>query len=276
MFDAPHPYPPALSPAPAVMERSIGLCRVVLGPEGLRQLAQSGSAKAILPRTAGLPEVVFLNTSGGLTAGDSLSLSLSLGNGVAAVATTQTAERAYRAGAGPAAQIKVSLSVAAGGWMDWLPQEMILYNGAKLHRDTEIILAPGAGCLSVETLVLGRAAMGERVTHLDLRDSRTIRRDGLPIAAERLRLNDVGLARTGAAMLGNARAIATLIRIGPGDWLAPVRAALTEPGVTGAASAVGDRLVVRLAAPDLWPLDQQLRRLLSVLRPGPLPRVWQM
>lgn len=230
----------------------------------------------MLPRTAGIPEVVFLNTSGGLTAGDSLSLSLCLGAGVAAVATTQTAERAYRAGDGPAAQVQVSLSVAAGGWLDWLPQEMILFNGARLHRDTDISLGPDAGCLTVETLVLGRAAMGERVTQLDLRDSRTIRQGGRPVAAERLHLHDAALARQGAAMLAGARAIATLIRIGPGDWLAPVRAALTEPGVTGAASAVGNRLVVRLAAPDLWPLQQQLRRLLCVLRPGPLPRVWQM
>lgn len=258
-----------------MMERSSGLCRVVIGPEGLRQLAQSGSAKAMLPRTSGLPEVVFVNTSGGLTAGDRLELSLALGKGVAAIATTQTAERAYRAGNGPAARVKVSLSVAQGGWLDWLPQEMILFNGARMHRETEISLALGAGCLSVETLVLGRAAMGERVTQLDLRDSRTIRCNGQPLAAERLHLNGAALSRTGAAMLGGARAITTLIRIGAGDWLGPVRAALTEPGVTGAASAVGNRLVVRLAAPDLWPLRKQLLRLLSILRPGPLPRVWQ-
>ena len=99
---------------------------------------------------------------------------------------------------------------------------------------------------------------------------------GQPLAAERLHLNGAALSRTGAAMLGDARAITTLIRIGAGDWLAPVRAALIEPGVTGAASAVGNRLVVRLAAPDLWPLRKQLLRLLSILRPGPLPRVWQM
>ena len=63
-------------------------------------MRQSGSAKVMLPRThSGVPEIVFLNTSGGLTSGDRLEYSVTLGAGTRARATTQTAERAYRAGA---------------------------------------------------------------------------------------------------------------------------------------------------------------------------------
>ena len=129
----------------------------------LRDLRQEGSAKAILPHSGGSePEVVFLNTSGGLTSGDRLSYAADLGPGVRVTATTQTAERAYRAGEG-AAQLDVRFRVGAGGWLDWLPQETILFDGGRLARRLEVDLAGDAAFTGLETLVLGRAAMGETV-----------------------------------------------------------------------------------------------------------------
>ena len=65
--------------APPTLQRSRGAASVRLGPgagrAALRGLVQSGSARAFLPRVHGGPvEVYFLNTSGGLTGGDRLSL----------------------------------------------------------------------------------------------------------------------------------------------------------------------------------------------------------
>ena len=62
----------------------------------------------------------------------------------------------------------------AKGWLDWLPQETLLFHSSALHRKTRIDLAADAGCLSVETIALGRAAMGERVTSLVLQDRREV------------------------------------------------------------------------------------------------------
>ena len=97
----------ALSPLPDLqMQRRRGEAAVRLRLDGqavrLVDLRQQGSAKAILPRVGRVPEVVFLNTSGGLTGGDRLSYAVALGDGVTATATTQTAERAYRSGGGAA------------------------------------------------------------------------------------------------------------------------------------------------------------------------------
>ena len=51
------------------LQRSHGAAHVSLDGGRLTELRQSGSGKAILPRThAAVPEIVFLNTSGGLTA----------------------------------------------------------------------------------------------------------------------------------------------------------------------------------------------------------------
>lgn len=263
------------------MQRSRGEARVALGrAEGavrLTGLRQSGSAKAILPRVSGNPEVVYLNTSGGLTGGDSLSYQAEVGAGVQAVATTQTAERAYRAGAGTA-RVRVDLTVGADGFLDWLPQETILFDGASLDRRTHVRLAPGAGCLVLETIVLGRQAMGETLRRLALRDWRQIERDGVPVWVEPLMLTDRALT-TGPAGLNGARAFATLCLIAPEapDLLAPLRRLLDEPGVEAGASALPGRLILRAHAADGWPLRRQIARCLGLLRRGrPLPRVWQL
>jgi urease accessory protein len=252
--------------------------RMVQGRVRLADLRQVGSGKAILPRVDGpVPEVVFLNTSGGLTGGDRLHYGLTLGEGCRAVATTQTAERAYLAGAG-VARVDVQHRVGAGAWLDWLPQETILYQGAALERRTEIDLGDGAGCLLLETVVLGRAAMGESVTELFFRDTRLVRRAGRLALLDPLAFDDTALAAgRGVAVLGGMRAFATLAMIGPGvqDALAPARAALGEDGVQAAASAFDGKLVVRMLAADGWPLRRQVVRVLGALRGQALPRVWQ-
>lgn len=255
------------------MQRARGLALVTLdGRARLQRLRQEGSAKAILPGASEVPEVVFLNTSGGLTSGDALRFGLQLQGG-RAVATTQTAERAYRAASGPAT-MEVRLSVGPGGWLDWLPQETILFDDASLDRRTVIDLAPGAGCLALEAVVLGRAAMGETIRKVRFRDRREIRRDGQPLWIDPLAL-DASVLQSVAA-LNAARAFATIV-LTEAVPLDPLRAVLDEPGVTTAASAFAGRTVVRMLAADGWPLRRQIIRALHILRRGqPLPRVWQV
>lgn len=267
------------------MQRSRGAARVAFalqdGRAVLRALSQSGPAKVMLPRILGaLPEAVFLNTAGGLAADDQLAYAIDIAAGCYATATTQTAERAYRAapGAGPA-QVTQLFTVADGGRLDWLPQETILYDQARLARSTTIALSGNAQCLMTETLILGRKAMGEAVTRLDLNDMRRITQDGSPVLIEALRLTDAALMQAGSpAILGGATTIATVVLIAPhaADLLEQARAALGVEGVEGAASALPGRLIVRLMAADGWAVRCQMARLLPVLRDLPLPRVWQM
>jgi urease accessory protein len=262
-----------------VHQRSRGEALVSLvrkaGAVRIGQLRQVGSAKAILPHAGDCPEIVFLNTSGGLTGGDRLTYGLTLGEGVTAVATTQTAERAYRAGQG-AAEVEVRHVVGAGGWLDWLPQETILFDAAALERRTVIELDDDAGCLALEAVVLGRAAMGETITRLAFTDHRRITRGGRPLHVEPLRLDDRSLL-AGDAVLGGARAFATIVMVSEGaaDALAPLRRVLDVPDVQAAASAYDGKLTVRMLAGDGMPLRLQIIRALEVLRPRPLPRVWQ-
>ena len=264
-------------PAPApTMQRVRGAASVSLGRAGLRDLAQSGSAKAILPRTdAPWPEVVFLQTAGGITSGDRLGYALEVGAGTRATGGTQTAERAYRAPHGPG-RIATRLTVGQGGRLDWLPQELILFEAADLARETAVDLAPDAAFLGVDMLVLGRAAHGETVARARLDDRRTIRRGGALLHAEHLALGPDAFADPAA--LGGMRAFATLVLAAPGcaDALAPLRAVLPADGPVAAAAGAWDgRLVARLHAPHAAPLRRALVRAIVALRGAPMPRAWQ-
>ncbi len=266
---------------PVSHQRSRGRAEVAFRGPGLNldRLLQEGSAKAILPAVHGAaPEVVFLNTSGGLTGGDRLDYVLSVPEGARITATTQTAERAYRASSGEA-RVRVALSVGAGGWLDWLPQETILFDGASLDRETVLDLGPGAGCLFLETVILGRHAMGETVAGLSFRDCRMIRREGRPVWLEPMALGTGALAQAASpVLLGGARALATLALVcdGAEDALGRVRAELDEPGVESAATGFDGRCLLRFLSRDGLPLRRQVLRVLRILRPGPLPRVWQV
>ncbi len=248
----------------------------------LTRLAQQGSAKALLPRVhRDAPEVVFLNTAGGLTGGDRLAFDVTLAPGARAVATTQTAERAYGSltDADPAA-LDVQIDVGRNARLDWMPQETILFDRAALHRRTRADLTGDAELLFCETIVLGRAAMGEVVTHLDFRDLRDIRRDGVPVLMEPLRLTTETLTRRhSTAGLKGAAAIATVALIAPDapalvPRLLPLASAVD--GVQAAVSGWDGKLVLRALSPSATPLRRWLRAALTDLRRKPLPRVWAL
>lgn len=275
--------------APAPPQRAAGRARVALaaGPERrsrLCDLAQAGSAKAFLPRVHGpVPEVVFLNTAGGLTGGDRLSYALALGPGAAAVGTTQTAERGYASAGGAPAVLDIALDLGAGARLDWLPQETILYQDAALARRTRADLGPGARLLMAEMTVLGRAAMGERLSRLDFSDRREVWRGGRPVLVDPFRLEDGVLDPEGAArpaLLDGARAIAVVALVAEGaeDAAGPLRAALAGCGAAEVAVSGWDgRALVRIRAADGLPLKRAVAQALEILRGGAaLPRVWQI
>ena len=258
------------------MQRVRGTAHVAVTRHGLRDLRQSGSAKAILPRVDGpVPEVVFLNTAGGLTSGDRLDYRLEVGAGAHVTGTTQTAERAYRATDGPG-RVTTRLSVGAGGRLDWLPQEVILFEGSDLRRETELDLAGEATALAVDTVVLGREAHGETLARARLDDRRTIRRGGVPLQVEHLALDAASLADPGA--LGGARALSTVVLAARGaeDAGAALRGIdAAARGVRLAASGWDGRLVIRMASARPAPLRRVLISVIVALRGAPVPRVWQ-
>lgn len=273
-------FAPVLEPSP-VLQRSAGAARVVMGTRSdgrtvLRDLLQQGCSKAMLPRThSAHPEIVFLNTAGGITGGDRLSYSVTLEDGARATAATQTAERAYRS-AGDAGEMRVALELGAGARLDWLPQETILFEGSRTQRRTQVHMAADATLLWCETIVLGRSAMGETLSDFYVRDDRRVLRGGRLILWEPMQIGAAHLAQP--SCLDGARAVSTVAYLAPDaeDAINAVRN-LEVDGADLASSAWDGKLLVRVAAQEAYPLRCALAQVLTALRDGAaLPRVWQL
>ena len=268
-----------------VYQRAVGDLRVSFKRRGdlsvLDDLRQAGCLKARFPRpvTAGWADVTTLNTSGGVASGDRLFSAFSVGPGARAVVSAQAAERFYRAPVGGLPSfVRTRIDVATGAAAEWLPQETILFNNCAVDRRLEINLAPDAWFLGVESLVFGRAAMGERVEQAWLRDALRVRRDGRWLLHDAVRMDGPVSALLGRpAVAAGARAVATLLHVAPDAeaLLTPVREVLEESGAETGVSAWNGMLVARMLAPDSATLRSAVAAALNVIRaPRALPRVW--
>ncbi|WP_371816067.1 urease accessory protein UreD [Phaeobacter sp. HS011] len=269
----------AVQPAPP---RAVGDISVSTKRRGsasvLAGLRQVGSLKLLFPRTNGAElQGVIVNTAGGVTGGDQLDLNATACTGTSLTLTTQAAERAYRAQPEETGMIRNVLSVESQASLAWLPQETILFQDCNLDRTLTVDLHAQSRLLLCETLVFGRAAMGEKLTRASLNDRIDIRRSGRPLFLDTIRLQgDVAAHLAKPAIAGGAGAVATLVYIAPDAQgrLDPLRAQL---GPTAGASLIGDDLLIlRALAPDSFALRQMLLPLLRDLYGASLPRPWMI
>lgn len=236
----------------------------------LASLHQEAPLRALFPRpSAGdLPEAVLVTTSGGLVGGDRLRIDIDARREAGVLVTSQAAEKVYRS-AGPEVDVGVSITAAAGAWVEWLPQETILFDGARLRRRIELGLDPSARLLATDILVFGRLARGERLTTGRLLDAWRLHRGGRLCWADTLRLEgDLRRRLSSPFAFAGARAMATLIYAAADahEWLEGVRAVLAAaPSRSGATSMPGV-LIVRWLGPDPAVLRRQVAALAAYLR----------
>jgi urease accessory protein len=243
------------------------------GATRIARLHQAAPLRALFPETCrmDLPVAALAATCGGFTGGDHMTTRIEIGARASAMAVAQAAEKLYRAKEGET-RIDIDLRVDAGGWLEWLPQETILFDGARMRRNNRIELSGDAALLAGEILVFGRAARGERMNRGLIHDGWSVRRDGALIWADRFHAEDDMLAAALAhsAALEGVRAAAMLVHAGPdaAARLPVVRAVLdTEPGgLRCAATVVNGVLIVRWLALDALDLRPSFAAAWTVLR----------
>ncbi|WP_027160080.1 urease accessory protein UreD [Methylobacter luteus] len=225
----------------------------------------------------GVCHVYILHPPGGIVAGDHLSLEIDAEAGSHALITTPAAGKFYRSAGGLARQ-DVSITVAEGAALEWLPQETIIYEGARLRSTVRVELASKARFIGWEILSLGRPACGERFDEglADL-DWQVYCRDQ-PLLLERLKLD----ARAFAARWGlqGCSACGTLFAYPAGaETLAAVQQLIgdaTGRGVT----RMDDLLVCRALDCRSDRLRVFFERVWAVVRPDCVrreacaPRIW--
>ena len=157
------------------------------GHTGIDRFRTSGATKVAFPRRKDAVEAIILNTSGGLTGGDRFDATAIAGPDSRLILTTQAAERAYRSQSGMA-RVSSRLTVAKGAMLHWLPQELIIFDGAALDRRLDVDVAEGGEAVLVEPVVFGRRAMGETNVFGTFRDRITLSCDGAPVYRDRITL----------------------------------------------------------------------------------------
>ncbi|HXW23339.1 MAG TPA: urease accessory protein UreD [Xanthobacteraceae bacterium] len=219
-------------------------------------------------------EAVVINTAGGITGGDRFDLDIAAGEAARLTVTSAAAEKVYRS-LGPDAHIRIRLTAGAAASLAWLPQETILFDGARLARTIDVELAADARLIMVEALVLGRTGMGEAVEHGLFADRWRVRRGGALIYAESVRLDGAIAAKLGEPAVANGGAAVATVLVVPGDAdaLAPLRALKRLRGEV-ATSAWNGIAVARLCARDGAALRYDLTTLIATLRGGKLPHCW--
>jgi urease accessory protein len=289
---APSPKPEARVPPPLSVRWSDGAAEITVGDRGgetrLRHLFQSDPCRILFPRVPrGSPmEAVIVTTSGGIVGGDRLRFALRAEKSAVAAITTQAAEKVYRS-AGGTSEISIAVEVADGAFLEWMPQETILFDGARLRRTNLANIAGSGRLLSGEIVVFGRRARGETFSHGFLHDGWTIRRDGKTVWRDALRLDgDARKLIVNPHAFDGAAACATMIYTGPDAEarLEFARACLDPPstGVRAAATRLGDVLVVRFLGRDAALLRARFADLWKNMRhavaghPARLPRVWEV
>ena len=175
-----------------------------------------------LPRGGAL--VHLHNISGGVLGGDSLALDVQVAPGASVQLTTTSATRLYRCSTQAATSMQTSsMQVQEDGLLEYLPDPLIPFAGARYRQQTRIELAPGAGLFWWETVAPGRTARGELFDY-DLIDiSLAISTQGRPLALEHTRLEPKKRQLSALARLGAYRYFTSFyickIGIDPARWL---------------------------------------------------------
>lgn len=190
----------------------------------------------------GVCHVYLLHPPGGVVAGDRLAIDIAVAQDGAALLTTPAAGKFYRS-AGDLARQSVSMTVAGGAALEWLPQETIIYEGARLKSEMRIELDAGARFIGWDMLAFGRPAAQEGFNYGTAGLSWHISRAGKPFYLERLQLDaEAFTARWG---LNGCSACGTLFACpAPPQTLETVRQLIGEQQGLGV-TRIDDMLVCR-------------------------------
>jgi urease accessory protein len=198
------------------------------------------------------------NLSGGVLGGDQLTLSVEVGAGAYAQLTSTSATRVYRSRPEmcPAFQENTIL-LREGALLEYLPDPLIPFAGARYRQRTQITLEHDAGLFWWEVITPGRVARNEVFDYDMLQMELAIIAQRRPVAIESFKLEPHHRVLTSPARLGAYRYTCSfyICRVGLAAtrWsgleqeLSQLACQLTRPGEIswGVSTLVAHGLVIR-------------------------------
>ena len=253
------------------------LCLDVGDGSQIEMLYQQGAAKVLFPRQLKGKQAIFINTSGGLTSGDTFTTKIKSKGDAQFTFTTQGFERVYRSTDGRCAKIRNTLHITEQASCHWFPQETLFYDGGALDRRLSVNLDTGASALIVEPLLIGRLAMGETHVHGSFHDCVSMSISGEPIFLDHTKLTgNITAMLDRPAIAAGARAIALILYRAPDADLAIGRIRSVLNGYSGASLLRNDLCVARIIAEDGLALRKMLLPILDDLTRNNMPKTWRL
>jgi urease accessory protein len=228
----------------------------------------------------GLCHVYILHPPAGVVGGDRLTLTAAVEPDAQALMTTPAATKFYRSD-GRIGEVSQYLRVAGGSSLEWLPQENIVFDGARASVSTMVDLHNGARFIGWDMTCLGRPANGEDFAGGSWQQRLSVRLEGAPLVNERLQLD--GSQHWERVGIRDCNTLATLYAYPCSD--AEIKAARDGQDESAAESWAGitlcdGLLVCRLLTRDGGDAQSRLRNWWQSLRPLVIgrdacaPRIW--
>lgn len=238
--------------------------------------------RAFHPEGDEVCHVYLLHPPGGIVAGDRLSVDVQVASGGHALVTTPAATKAYRSPREECTADQIQrLRVADGASLEWLPQETIVFDGARIKLDTRADLEDGGTFIGWEVLCLGRPAAGENFAAGHCRQRFELWRAGRPLCLERTRYDGADPALKARWGLAGAPVFGTMLCSPvPAVSLDDLRATAASDGDLASVTVLDGVLVCRYLGGRPARAHALFARLWSLVRPPLLgrasvpPRIW--
>lgn len=168
----------------------------------------SSQVPLVLRRT---PDAVYLvGGAAGPLGGDDLTLTIEVGDGAALRVRTAAASIALPGATGTESVLRVHAAVGAGPRLEYLPEPVVIADGARHRTELRATLAADATLLTREEVILGRHGErgGECVTRI------LVDLDGTPLLRQEVTVNGTDPTSLGPAVLAGYRAFGSLVIVG--------------------------------------------------------------
>ena len=225
--------------------------------------------------------VYLLHPPGGVVGGDKLQIKVSTGPQASVLLTSPGAGKFYRSHHATAT-MRVDLHVGADSSLEWLPQENIIFNGARLNNETHIYIEKNGQFIGWEITCLGRPHSHETFTQGHYQSTLHLYHNQQLKLIEHQQINDQKGLDAASTLRGYPLQACLLVFPSNQQQLQAARkqlATLTSSNLI-AVTLCDEILILRALGQDTEQLKNQLTQIWQSLRPMLLqrhavaPRIW--
>jgi urease accessory protein len=221
------------------------------GPGGATRLPLLRSQVPLVLRRT--PEALYLvSAAAAPLGGDRLDLRIKVSAGATLRLRTVAASVALPGVDGDESLLTVTATVEAGGRLEYLPEPVVIADGARHAADIRVSVAEGGFLLLRDELILGRHGERGGVYRGSIRADYA----GRPLLRQALDVSGSDTVAGGAAILSGHRAVGTLLRVDPAADADAAPGA--SPWVSVMPLATGPAILVTALADDARVLRARL------------------